>query len=143
MESNDEDKSLDMSPYLRPQFLPGQHPAESDFDFAVLPPISLYEGPGDRLDGGTSLRTVFSMVRDMNICLDVVDKLVGGASIVIHDGVPVALSYFCKGCKHEIDIGCCWCGNDYQSHSMGEHSFVPMGCNCFRPKPKEKGADGT
>ncbi len=145
MENNDDDKSLDMSPYLRPQYLPGRHPPESDFDFAALPPISQYDGPGERLDGSTSLRKTFSMVRDMNLCLDVVDKLIGGAVIIVHDNVPVALSHFCGWCKEEIDVDCCWCGNDYQSHATAEHSFVPMGCNCFRskPKPKEKGADGT
>lgn len=38
----------------------------------------------------------------------------------------------CKGCDQEVDPETCWCGDDVKGHALVEHSFVPMGCICFR-----------
>lgn len=40
----------------------------------------------------------------------------------------------CEGCGNEIDLDTCGCGDCRKGHDtlwIG-HSFVPMGCDCFR-----------
>lgn len=47
----------------------------------------------------------------------------------------------CSGCKAEIDPNVCGCGTSKKEHGnpMDEgHSFVPMGCNCFRSSAPKK-----
>jgi len=38
----------------------------------------------------------------------------------------------CTGCGHEIDVDCCWCGNEREAHGhhLSGHDFRPMGCVC-------------
>jgi hypothetical protein len=44
---------------------------------------------------------------------------------------------FCTGCWAQIDPDTCGCGDSLKYHGScltAGHSFVPMGCNCLRPK---------
>jgi hypothetical protein len=52
----------------------------------------------------------------------------------VESGEPLSV---CSGCKKEVDLDLCWCGNLYEDHGLGleEHRFVPMGCVCGVPKP--------
>lgn len=43
----------------------------------------------------------------------------------------------CEGCGKEIDPDCCGCGDGREHHGNptdAGHSFIPMGCDCFRSK---------
>lgn len=41
----------------------------------------------------------------------------------------------CSGCGQEIDPDTCWCGQPKGEHGYYDnHTFVPMGCDCFRAK---------
>lgn len=43
----------------------------------------------------------------------------------------------CAGCHNEVDDEICWCG-DYIKNHGGEHSPVPMGCECYYDKSLDK-----
>lgn len=44
----------------------------------------------------------------------------------------------CPDCHQEIDPGSCWCGETRESHRwVYDHPFVPLGCDCYRAKPRE------
>ena len=142
-EAGDGPPYLDLSEYLRPDF-PRlvEEILKSVKAFSYLPRQSEYSGPGEVISKSNTLRECIAAVRPFDTALSVIDLLMFGASVTVHEGSPVAVSYFCQACKEEIDPDCCWCGDDYASHALGSHGFVPMGCNCFRAKPKEKGDDG-
>lgn len=40
----------------------------------------------------------------------------------------------CSGCENDIDLTTCGCGSPKEGHDPMEmgHSFVPLGCDCFR-----------
>lgn len=37
----------------------------------------------------------------------------------------------CHGCNNEIDLSYCHCG-DVEKYHVGDHPFIPMGCDCYR-----------
>lgn len=41
---------------------------------------------------------------------------------------------YCHGCVNEVDFDTCHCGVDKENHAHEEHTFVPMGCDCYREK---------
>jgi hypothetical protein len=38
----------------------------------------------------------------------------------------------CSGCGNEIDPDVCGCGEAIDGHNHGDHSPIPMGCDCYR-----------
>lgn len=39
----------------------------------------------------------------------------------------------CSGCRQEVDCNVCHCGTEREGHTgFDGHSFVPMGCGCYR-----------
>lgn len=50
------------------------------------------------------------------------------------DGVLDGLET-CEGCGEMVDPSVCHCGIEHDRHVGEEHSFVPMGCDCYRSRP--------
>ncbi|HMG21754.1 MAG TPA: hypothetical protein VK607_10570 [Kofleriaceae bacterium] len=45
----------------------------------------------------------------------------------------------CPGCRKEIDPETCGCGSHRRNHwspMEDGHGFVPIGCDCHRPRPE-------
>lgn len=41
----------------------------------------------------------------------------------------------CSGCNQQINEKLCWCGIDIEYHDSSYiegHSFIPIGCDCYR-----------
>lgn len=59
--------------------------------------------------------------------------------------VNESVKHFCSGCKNEIDLDLCYCGdfiNDHNAIYCG-HNPVPQGCTCGYDKSVDMHPDGS